>query len=281
MNTNNKTIMKKLLSLVFIFCTASTILAQDIITQNDGQKSEVKITELSDDYVKFYHIGDPSKVEIKMNRSLIKEIEFEYGRKEETVQPGLNESYFVNDHKNNIKLNFTAIANESTILTYERGIDPSSSWEGSIKLHGVGVEQVENRDKSGFGIEGAYKVKFGKLFGKNDYRPKHLLAGFSLKPTLGFSTVKEEIPVWLNGTQYKATRKYNYIHGGIDIGKQWILNNILSLEPYLGLNYYGGSDNRDKTSCETCDRDFSIDDGNMGGANNTAGRFGINIGFTF
>lgn len=263
----------------FLFC-GSAIFAQDIITQNDGTKIDAKITELADDYVKFYHSNDPSKVEIKMNRSLIKEIEFEYGRKEATVQPGLNEAYFVNDHINNIKINFTAIANDATILSYERGIDPSSSFEGSLKLHGLGVAD-EIEDKSGFGLEGAYKVKFGKLFNKSDYRPKHLLAGFFLKPTIGFSALKAEKQIWLNGLQVKSTRKYNYVHGGIDIGKQWILNNTLSLEPYLGLNYYGGSDKRDRTSCETCDRDFDIADGNMGGTNNTAGRFGINLGFTF
>lgn len=265
--------MKKLvLILISIFAYQATI-AQDVIEQNDGKKIKVKVTELADDYVKFYHYEDPNQVEIKMNRSLIKEIEFEYGRKEETVDPGLNEAYFVNDNRNNIKLNFTGIAAGSTILSYERGLDPFSSVEGSLKFHGAGVG-YEAENKSGFGIEAAYKVKFGKLFGKNDYRPKHLLAGFFLKPAIGFSSVKDKY----ENSSDKVS--YNYVHGGIDLGKQWILNNRLSLEPYFGLHYYGGKFDKDDT-CERCDDDFYILDGNMSGAENTAGRFGLNVGYVF
>lgn len=279
--------MKKLILILVSILAYQSTIAQDVIQQNDGKRLKVKITELADGYVKFYHFEDPDKVEIKMNRSLIKEIKFEYGRKEQTIEPGLNEAYFVNDKRNNIKLNFLGIAGGSTILSYERGLNPFSSVEGSVKLHGVGVGD-EAKNKSGFGIEGAYKMKFGKLFGKGDYRPKHLLNGFYLKPGLGFSAAKTK--VWVGSSYNTVTntttniysdKEYNYFHGGLDIGKQWILNNKLSLEPYAGLHYYGGKNEEKDSPCQSCAEQFSISDGNMSGSRNSAGRFGINIGYLF
>ena len=83
----------KLFFATFLFFFINSVHSQDIITQKNGEEIEVKITELGDDFVKFYYLEDPDQVEITMNRSLIRTIEFEYGRKEVEVQPGVDESY--------------------------------------------------------------------------------------------------------------------------------------------------------------------------------------------
>lgn len=271
----------KYVLLSFFLCITSALFAQDIITQKNGETIEVKIIELADDFVKFYHFKDPNKVEIVMNRSLIREIEFEYGRKEKEVEPGLDESYFVDDKHRNIKVNFLGLALGSTILTYEQAIDPKSSWEVVGKIHGAGVG-YEAIGKSGLGIEANYKVKFGSLFNRNSYRPSHILEGVFLRPGIGYSqyTIKNDEERYGD-----ELGDYSYFHGGLDIGKQWILNNQLSLELFGGLHLWGGDfDKSEDNTCESCTY-YYVADGNMAGNSgengSAAGRFGIQVGYVF
>ncbi len=257
-------------------CLHITVNAQDVIEQKNGEKIEVRIVELADDFVTYYHIDDPNKVEIKMNRSLIREIEFEYGRKEQEVAPGDDASYYIDDKQNNIMINFSAIANTATILTYERAIDPKSSWSASAAIHGAGINNEEER--SGFGLNAAYKLKFGGLFKKNDYRPPHILHGGYLRPNIGYNSISFDNPSFL----IDEYEDYSYVHGGFDIGKEWILNNTLSLDLYGGLHYYGGSFNLvEDPSCESCLDYEAINDGNISGEDNVAFKYGLQLGFLF
>ena len=267
--------MKNLFFAVFFLSMTTIAFSQDVIVQKNGEKMEVKVTELADSYVKFYHFEDPDKVEISMNRSLIREIKFEYGRKETEVSPGLDESYYVDDNRNNILLNFTAIPSSTLMLSYERGIDPNSSFGGAIKIHGPGTA---NYDKSGFGIEGNYKVKMGSVFKKDQYRPNHLLQGFYVRPTVGFTSAKiEGESIYGDFDDYE----YSYLYGGFNLGKQWVFNNKLSLDIFAGLMFYGGDYTVTENSCETCDYTNDIQDGNLAGYNNTAFNYGLQLGYTF
>ena len=238
----------------------------------------MKITELGDDFVKFYYLEDPDQVEITMNRSLIRTIEFEYGRKEVEVQPGVDESYYVDDHQNNIMLNFTGIPSKTTMVSYEKSLSPFASVGGGVKLHGVGAGGSWY-EKSGFGIEANYKVKTGSVFKKDDYRPNHLLQGFYVRPNLGYTTVELN---YEPDTDFEDVEEYSYLHGGFDIGKEWIFNNALSLDIYSGINFFGGDYSWNDENCETCNDDPTyIEDGNMVGGEGTALRYGVQLGFTF
>jgi len=268
----NRSIIK-ILSVVFFVGLFLNAQAQDKVILKNGDNLDVRITEAADDYIKYYHFDDPNKVEVKMNRSLIRTIKYEYGREEEEVTPGLDESYFVDDKGNLIKLNFTALGQSVSAISYERAIDPFSSFEGEIKIHGVGVNNDEER--SGFGINAAYKVKMGKLFKKNDYRPNHLLHGFYFRPDAGANFISFDNPN--EGWGYTKT---NYIHGGLDVGKQWIMNNVLALDLFLGYHYYGG------TFEEAPNIDFNlfeddITDGDLAGINNSGIKYGARVGFVF
>lgn len=268
--------MKQLLLVLSIFAMPLFSSAQDVIKQKNGEELEVKIIELADDYVKFYYFEDPDKVEIVMNRSLIREIDFEYGRKETEIDPGLNESYFVDDKRGNILANFTAFASNTGSLAYERSLDPNSSIGGVIKLHGVGANTGFFDDRSGFGIEANYKVKTGNIFKKNDYRPRHLLQGGYLRPNLGFSTAdftRED-----NGFG-EDSQEYSFIYGGFDIGKQWVFNNTLSLDIFTGINFFGGSFEETFNGEVVDDPLLEINDGNLAGGDNVGVRYGVQLGF--
>ncbi len=269
--------MKQIMLLAFFCCITVLGKSQDVITKKNGDKINAKITALTESSVTYYNFDDPEKVEITISRGLISKIDFEYGKTEVETAPGLDESYYVDDNINNILVNVTSIASKSTTVGYERSLDVYSSISGYISIHGVGSGNANNVDKSGFSIEGNYKVKTGSIFKRNRYRPPHILEGFYLRPDLGYT--KNEI-TYDKDSNYKSVEDYSYFYGGVDLGKEWIFNNRISLDLYGGINFFGG-DYSYTTNTETTTDDPYIEDGNMVGSNGTAFRYGLQIGFVF
>ncbi len=268
--------MKQLI-LFLAFCLFSSIgYSQDTIILKNGDELNVKITELDDGTVKFYYADDPEKIIVTMNRSLIREIKFQYGRVEKEITPGAEEAYYVDDKKNNLLINFTSIASKNAIIGLEHSLSPTSSISGYLKFPGVGADTGYYESKNGFGVEVDYKVKAGSVFKKNQYRPQHLLQGFYLRPDLGFTTAKFEN----EPGSYNQSEKYTYIYGGFDIGNQWVFNNSLSLDIYTGLNFYGGD--YEYVSNNEVSKEYSeIRAGNLAGSNGVGIRYGIQLGFLF
>jgi len=246
------------------------IAAQDVIILKTGDKVEAKIIEINDVEVKYREYNDPDGIIFTMSRGKIREIRYETGRREKEEPEELDEAYYVDDGKQAVKLNFIALANSTTILLYEYGLNPGSSLEAALKINGLGFNNDEG--SSGFGLDFGYKVKMGSLFRKrNTYRPKHFLAGGYFKPVLGFNHVKFDDNYYYN--------KYTYVHFGFDIGVQWVLRNAIALDIFLGWHYYGG--NFEERGTGDVGSGGEISDGNLYGAENAAFSFGMNIGGVF
>lgn len=248
----------------------SSLSAQDVIVLKTGERIDGKIIEINDVEVKYREYNDPDGIIFTMSRGKIREIRYESGRREQEVPEQLEEAYYVDDAKMGVKLNFTGLAAATTTLIYEYGLSPGSSLEGMIKINGLGFNNDE--EKSGFGLAVGYKAKLGSLFKKRDsYRPKHFLAGGYLRPILGFNWVNLD-----DGFDYNS---YTYVHVGFDIGIQWILQNALALDLFIGWHYYGG--NFDQKFSGDTGSGGTINDGNLFGGENSAISIGINIGGVF
>jgi len=284
--------MKKNLQFLFFlfatvfFCTGS-LQAQDIITKKDGERLKVIIKEISDSEIRYTDYRDPDGVIFVMDRALVREIKFSYGKRIKEEAPNQDEAYYVDDKVNNIKMNFTAIGAGFTILSYERALNPISSVEGSIKIPGWGVQRDGERS-SGFGVNIGYRLKFGSLFKKEGYRPKHLLHGYYFRPNIGYlysKTENEDAIIFSSAGNADVTR--SFFHGGLDFGYQWILNNILSIDLYAGIHYYGGGIDRVESNGQVVESDNFIDDfidargGDFIGNDNIGGTFGLKVGVLF
>lgn len=261
-------LLRALVSLCMITLAATFASAQDIIILKDGKRIEAKIIEVSDFQIRYNEWDDPNGIIFTVDRAMIKEIRYSFGRRETQEDPEENTLYYLDDRVNSIKINFTALGGATTILLYERGITPHSGFEGYIKLNGVGFNNDD--EKSGFGLGAGYKVKIGSLFKKDSYRPKHYLAGWYFKPGIGFNSVK---------TDFGQYEKYNYFHFGFDVGHQWVFRNSISLDMFMGFHYYGGSFDERFMGDIFFEDDFS--DGNIAGADNVAWMYGIRVGFVF
>lgn len=262
---------------VFVFMGLSTaISAQDEIIKNDGRKMSVWIKEVGDTQIKYIEVGDPNEIIFTIDRVLVKSVEFSYGEKLKKETGEYSDDYFFNDKCQNLKINFSTLIGNNVILTYERALSPKNSIETTIKVIGLGIFP-NARNRRGMGLDIGYKMKLGSVF-KNDgaYRPNHLLHGGYVKPMIGFHALSQN-------TLFSSSRtSYRMINIGLDIGKQWIFNNNLSIDIHTGFHYYGGSENMINTngiSDEVTLSSFS--GGDIVGFENVAFSFGLRIGGLF
>lgn len=253
------------------FCTA-----QDIIIRKDGEKIKAKIVEINDTQIKYHEFRDINDLLFTIDRALIKEIRFETGTKYKEERPGSSDLYFSEDRINALKINFFTIGEGNLILTYERALDPGSSFESTLKIYGIGDNDFENN--SGAAINFGYKLKLGNLFKKsNEYRPKHILHGGYFRPVLGYSYNK----ITFSEISNRLTEKDSYVHFGLDLGKQWILRNSVAFDIYIGFHYYGGSFTTSDPNADVFRRPNDIFDGDLNGTANRAVAFGFRVGGLF
>jgi len=272
-----KSIYRLLFTGLLLGILSVTGFSQDIIIKKDGDKVKAKIIEINDTQIKYYEFRDINNLIFTIDRALIKEIRFETGTKYKEEQPGLSEVYFADDRINNLKLNFFTLGSGDLIFTFERAINAGSSWETTLKIYGLG-DGGGNRDDSGVGVNVGYKFKFGNLIKKSsEYRPKHILHGGYFRPVLGYSYSKRSFSTISNRT----SQTDSYAHFGLDIGKQWILRNSVSLDLFIGFHYYGGSfDSTDPNGDRFIGSD-SIENGDLVGDDNRALSFGFRVGGLF
>lgn len=271
-----KTIIQ-LVVLVFIFLmTVSSLSAQDQIILKNGDKIDCTIKELSDSEVKYIEIEDANQVIFSINRGQVREIKFSYGKVIEEEPDAFSEAYYVDDHRSNLKLSFLAIASNATILTYERSINPYSSWELSAKFLGLGFSDELN--EKGFGLDVAYRIKLKSLSNKNGYRPDHLLHGGYLRAAGGVAVTSEEYSIF-NAPSESVNR--TLVHMGLDLGKQWIIQNRVSLDLFFGFHYFGRSN--DRVTINGIDEFFedSFNHGDLAGINTIAFATGFRVGILF
>lgn len=263
---------KTILFILFIF-SLTAIHAQDVIIKNDGTKMSVTIKEVGEKTIKYVDPRDPNSIVFTIDKALVKEVKFSYGKNMEVKNPETNTTYFADDKINNFTLNFIAISGNTLALGYERAIKPGQSFFTEAKIYGAGIKADREKNRSGFGLDIAYRLKIKSLFNANDYRPDHLLQGSYFSPVLGFSTGTFE---YKNDVYDDASyRKYDHsiVHFGIQYGKEWILQNTLSIDASVGFHYYVGSAEQNEKNFEP------IRLGNMLGNQNKLFAFNLRIGF--
>lgn len=265
-----------IVTVFIVIISFTSAISQDRIVLKNGDKIDCTIRELSDTEVKYTEIKDANQIIFSISRGQVREIKFAYGKTIEEKPDAINESYYFDDKKSNLKINFTALAGNATILTYERAINSFSSFEVTPKIIGLGFNNDDFEDRSGFGLDLGYKMKLGSIFKKSSYRPDHILHGSYLRINGGYAySTKESTTNFI----YKETK--NFAHFGLDLGKQWILQNTLSLDLFGGFHYFGGSF---KAEDEFGDRGFNNDEfqhGDLWGDETVAVSFGLRVGFLF
>jgi len=270
-------------TIIILLCLVACFkaFAQDIITKKDGKKLKVTIKKVTKNKIKYILFDDPNKVAYTIDKVLITNVEFAFGKKDLDIKdPEKNPYYFADDKVNNILINFSAFSGNTFAVAYEKAINPGQSIMTELKIYGVGSKSGNEESRSGLGIDLHYRLKTRSFFSKKEYRPKHILHGPYFAPVIGFSTGTIAYQYnysygYGHGHGYNKTSqelKHTIFHFGIQYGNQWILQRKISIDTSFGFHYFAGT--------QSSTDDFEpIRLGNMIGNGNKLFSFNIRVGF--
>lgn len=272
--------MKTILNIILlaIACLfANSIQAQDTIRKKNGEVLKVVVKEINDSQIKYYHFDDPNQVLFTLDRMMVTDIKFSYGREYKEEEPIMTDDYFADDQNIALTLSMSSFLSDAAILSFDKAIDPKSGYQITAKVFGIGFGPGSNnyRDRSGVGIEAGYRLKLGSMKKKKwEYRPQHLLSGGYIMPLIGFNSLRVEY--------YESKETYKIVHVGLNFGKKKVIQNKLVIDYYGGFAFYGGSQKR--TYAGAIDESFDgygIEAGDLFGDENFAFTLGFKVGFAF
>ncbi len=140
---------------------------------------------------------------------------------------------------------------------YEHAFNDATSVQMGFYYTGFKVGETKWR---GFGITPEFRY----------YPNEEAPAGFFLAPYIRYQSMTLSVPtVDANGNEVDAEGTFSSFGGGLLIGRQWVFNDIITLESFIGPNYSAGSINVDTDSVEEDVFETGVFDG-----------FGVRIGMS-
>lgn len=235
-----------ILSLVFLG-TIMGVQAQDMIIFKDKTIEEVKIVEVTPDYIKYREFEAPADaVTFSVERDYIKKLVFESGRVMDMSTEMINDKrVYAGQRDRAIKLDVAGVSGNYTFITYEQAIDPGSSWEAGIIFIGAGFESniFGEENAMGAGINMGYKFKRAPNFYMQRMRYGHILRGAYIKPNMfvnifNYDMVDYDHPPDPVTFTYPTTREFA-VAGSVqlDFGNQLVFSDRFLVDYAVGIGY--------------------------------------------
>ncbi|MEJ7778383.1 MAG: hypothetical protein WKF68_02235 [Daejeonella sp.] len=257
--------------ITIFFVTAA--LGQDKLHKKGGEIIEVKVIEVGTDEIKYKIFSNQTGPVYSLDKDRIIKIIYQNGQVE-TYQSNLKDpELYADQAKNAIKVNFLAPLLGYTQLNFEHNLRPGRGYELSLGIIGLGKRQdigsfydattqtntTTYRKATGVFLGGGYK--FSKLpdFVNKGAKYSHVLQGTYVKPELSFGVYGQN--VYTNapggGIRPQANRE-TIAFGGllVNLGKQWVLGELLLIDLYGGLGYAIDNRSRDDANSEFYYNDY-------------------------
>jgi len=236
----------KYLLLILLF-SSYQLSAQDKIIKTDNDSIICKVKEISTDEVKYILPEMSSDILFGIDKNEILKIILENGKELNFSHSLYGAKTYENQKKHALKVNFLAPLTGNTTISYERLIRPSRSWEVSLGIIGLGIDENEENPRGVFAKFGMKFIKSPDFYLKG-MRYAHILKGTYVKPEIAFSIYSRELYYYDYESLYSSNpenRETNWAAAfNIIVGKQYIFNDIFLLDMYFGLGY-GFSKNND------------------------------------
>jgi len=259
--------MKSIYLLLVFLCLGAIAQAQDKIYKKGGEIIEARITEVGTDEIKYRVFSDQSGPMYSLDKDRIIKVVYENGRVE-TYQSNLKDPKLYEDQaKDAIKVNFLAPLLGYTQFNYEHNLRPGRGYELSLGIIGLGKKQdigsfydsatksttTTYREASGVFIGGGYKFSKMPDFVNKGAKYSHVLQGAYVKPELMLGTYKHNnIESFPTGGSAPRVSRESISFGGllVNLGKQWVLGELLLIDVYGGLGYAVDSRNASQDNTE-------------------------------
>ncbi|MFT5750192.1 MAG: hypothetical protein ACI93S_001468 [Ancylomarina sp.] len=243
--------MNHLKYLLFILLFSSFQLsAQDTIIKTNRDTIICKVKEVSTDEVKYILPETSMDIVFGIDKNDIIKIILENGKELEFSNSLYGEKTYEDQKKHAIKLNFLAPLTGNTTISYERLIRPSRSWEVSLGIIGLGVDNNDENPRGAFAKFGMKFIKSPDFYLKG-MRYAHVLKGTYVKPEIAFSTYSYDDSNRYYYGDYSTIGKHEKTNWAaalnIIVGKQYIFNDIFLFDMYFGLGYGFSKDNNDES----------------------------------
>jgi hypothetical protein len=234
----------KLAIMLFLLLGVLTVSAQDKIIQSDKDTIRCFIREIGDDEIKYSMEGYRSDLIFGIDKNRVSEIIFADGKSMKIRDSMKDPSYYANQRKNALKINFLSPLNDVTAFSYERSLGVARSIEAGIGIIGIGFEDGINdyQDPQGVYLRCGYKFIRSPDFYLKGMHYAHILKGGYIKPEIAFSTYsyKEEI------TNKSISNKMCAFL--LNFGKQWVFDDRFLVDWYAGIGYgFGNNQSEDGT----------------------------------
>jgi hypothetical protein len=149
-------------------------------------------------------------------------------------------SYYENQRKNALKINFLSPLFGSTGFSFERSLGVARSIEGDLGIIGLGFNNIYNNPK-GIYLKCGYKFIKGPDYYLKGMHYAHILKGAYIKPEIAFSSYFYTQEDNANSTVHNTLFAFL-----IDFGKQWVFDDRFLVDIFCGLGYgFGNSNNQD------------------------------------
>ena len=239
--------MKKFILTLVLFGTAMSLQAQDMIIYKDKTIEEVKIVEVTPDYIKYREFEAPEDAVIfSVERDYIKKLVFESGRVMDLSLEMINDNrVYAGQRDRAIKLDVAGVSGNYTFITYEQAIDPGTSWEGGVIFIGAGSQSNFWSDENamGAGVNMGYKFKRAPNFYMQRMRYGHILRGAYIKPNMfvnifNYDMVDYDHPPDPVTFTYPTTREFA-VAGSLqlDFGNQLVFSDRFLVDYAVGIGY--------------------------------------------
>jgi hypothetical protein len=240
--------MKNLFLLLCACFVALSCYAQDkIYTKLQKNPIDGEVVEIGVNDIK-YKPADHSNLTIAIDKQDVVKIIYKNGQVNIITNPMQDLTFYQGQHLNNLKVSIINIATGSTQLFYERGIKPGKSIEYELNLIGLGNDQkIGSTDYTmqqlGLGV--GIGAKYIRLpdFVSGNVRLRHLMQGAYLEPAISVNVYQRNFYSSAfdtsSGSYSGSTdRKTCFaIHPHITMGKEWIMDNSVSVDIYGLLGY--------------------------------------------
>lgn len=252
--------MKNLYLLLFVLGLAATARSQDKIHKKGGEIIEANIIEVGTDEIKYRVFSDQSGPMYSLDKDRIIKVVYQNGRVE-TYQSNLKDPKLYEDQaKSAVKVNFLAPLLGYTQLNFEHSLRPGRAYELSLGLIGLGKRQelwalsfsstqtteITYRKASGAFLAGGYKLSKLPDFVNKGAKYSHVLQGTYIKPELSFGVYDQNF-VRSYQANTPVINRETIVFGGllVNLGKQWVLGELLLVDLFGGVGY--ALDNRNRT----------------------------------
>lgn len=299
--------MKLSKTIIFILIATLCIMsakAQDkIFLRKTKGYISANILEIGLDEIKYKRFMEEDSPVVTIEKDQIEKIEYKNGRVEKFELSGNQAVSFTEMRKNQISFGFLSPLNNNISLTYERGLKRGNAFEVGLNIIGAGIKNYSDEtyyyDPNGniinfkerpYGIQvnGGYKFIFTPNSVMRGLRDRHFMHGSYFRPRIYAGVINVNGLQFDNNGSFKEIRKAYFSSGLMaEFGKQWIINNRIGIDVYVGVGY--GYDNKIDALFQNPNEKFSINGTNNFGftrinnGNNTSFAIsgGLRIGYLF